>query len=104
MIQIHYLNLIQDLNNQRVQVQEANLVKVVRINPKNLEMIQMEIQQHMTNMPSSNEYRELRRAAQHAVSNLSEILVLLEELPDADPNEQEELICETLRMLDEIRY
>ena len=69
-----------------------------------LEMIQTEIQQHMTNMPSSNEYRELRRAAQHAVSNLSEILVLLEELSDADPNEQEELICETLRMLDEIRY
>ena len=69
-----------------------------------LEMIQMEIQQHVTNMPSSNEYRELRRAAQHAVSNLSEILVLLEELPDADTNEQEELICETLRMLDEIRY
>ena len=69
-----------------------------------LEMVKMEIEQHIANMPQNAEYRELRCAAQNTVQNLSEILVLLEDFSDADKEDYQALVCEVLDLLVEISY
>ena len=46
-----------------------------------LEMMKMEIEQHMTNMPVNEERQSTHCAAEHAVQKLSDVLELLEELP-----------------------
>lgn len=63
------------------------------------EMMKMEIEQHIANMPTSEDYKSIRDAAQNAVRKISEILDLLEELPD-----DESLIDEISDLIDEIAY
>ena len=64
-----------------------------------LEMMKMEIEQHMTNMPLNEEYKNTRCAAEHAVQKLSEILALLEELPG-----DKELVPELVELIEDIGY
>ena len=67
-----------------------------------LEMIKMNIEQHITNMPKNQEHHNLLSAAHNAVQNLTEILELLEEFVDAE--QQGKLTYEILALLDEIIY
>lgn len=63
------------------------------------EMMKMEIEQHIANMPTFGDYRSEREAGKNAVRKITEILDLLEELPD-DKN----LIDEISDLIDEIAY
>ena len=63
------------------------------------EMMKMEIEQHITNMPQDEKYKNIRCSAQNAVQKLSEILDLLEELPN-----EKELADEILELIDDIGY
>ena len=63
------------------------------------EMMKMEIEQHITNMPQDEKYKSILCSAQNAVQKLSEILDLLEELPY-----NEELVSEILELIDDITY
>lgn len=67
-----------------------------------LEMIKLNIEQHITNMPKNREQNHILSAAQNAVQNLTELLDLFEELADAE--QQNELVDEILVLLDEIIY
>ena len=67
-----------------------------------LEMMKMNIEQHIQNMPQSQEHHQIKSAAKSAVQNIAEILDLLEELVDAQ--QQNELIDEILALMDEINY
>ena len=64
-----------------------------------LEMMKMEIEQHITNMPQKEEYKNIRCTAENTVQKLSEILDLLEELPY-----DKKLVCEIIELLEEINY
>lgn len=66
------------------------------------EMMKMEIEQHIANMPTSEDYKSTHDAAQNAVQNISEILELLEELSDNSDNK--DLIDEICDLIDEIVY
>ena len=63
------------------------------------EMMKMEIEQHITNMPKDIEHANIRSSAQNAIQKLSEILDLLEELPY-----DKELVSEILELIDDISY
>ena len=63
------------------------------------EMMKMEIEQHITNMPQKEEYKNIRCSAENTVQKLSEILDLLEELPY-----DKKLVCEIIELLEEINY
>ena len=63
------------------------------------EMMKMEIEQHITNMPPDEKHKDIRCSAQNAVQKLSEILNLLEELPY-----DKELVSEILELIDDISY
>ena len=63
------------------------------------EMMKMEIEQHIANMPTCEDYKSIRDAAQNAIQKISEILDLLEELPD-----DKDLIDDILDLIDEIAY
>ncbi len=67
-----------------------------------LEMIKLNIEQHITNMPENREQNNIFSAAHNAVQNLTEILDLFEELADAE--QQNEIVDEILVLLDEIIY
>ena len=64
-----------------------------------LEMLKMEIEQHITNMPQNEEHKNIRCSAENTVQKLSEILDLLEELPY-----NKKLVCEIIELLEEINY
>lgn len=64
-----------------------------------LEMLKMEIEQHITNMSQEKEYKNLHCSAENTVQKLSEILDLLEELPY-----DKKLVCEIIDLLEEINY
>ena len=64
-----------------------------------LEMMKMEIEQHITNMPQDEKLKNIRCSAQNAVQKLSEILDLLDEHPY-----DKELVGEILTLIDEIDY
>jgi hypothetical protein len=64
-----------------------------------LEMMKMEIEQHITNMPQNEKYKNIRCSAENTVQKLSEILDLLEELPY-----DKKLVCEIIELIDEINY
>ena len=64
-----------------------------------LEMLKMEIEQHITNMPQNEEHKNIRCSAENTVQKLSEILDLLEELPY-----DKKLVCEIIELLEEINY
>ena len=64
-----------------------------------LEMMKMEIEQHITNMPQKEEYKNIRCSAECALEKLSQILDLLEEFPY-----DKELVCEIVELIDEINY
>ena len=64
-----------------------------------LEMMKMEIEQHITNMPKDIEHANIRSSAQNAIQKLSEILDLLEELPN-----DKTLVSEILELVDDIYY
>ena len=64
-----------------------------------IEMMKMEIEQHIANMLPTEEDKNIRDAAKNAVQKLSEILDLLEERP-YDKN----LINEISILIDEINY
>ena len=63
------------------------------------EMMKLEIEQHITNMPQDEKHQNIRCSAQNAVQKLSEILDLLEELPY-----DKELAGEILELIDDISY
>ena len=63
------------------------------------ERMKMEIEQHITNMPQDEKHQNIRRSAQNAVQKLSEILDLLEDLP-----QDKELVGEILELIDDISY
>lgn len=63
------------------------------------EMMKMEIEQHITNMPQKDEYKNIRCSAENTVQKLSGILDLLEELPY-----DKKLVCEIIELLEEINY
>ena len=63
------------------------------------EMMKLEIEQHITNMPQDEKHQNIRCSAQNAVQKLSEILDLLEELPY-----DKELADEILELIDDISY
>ena len=63
------------------------------------EMMKMEIEQHITNMPQEEEYKNIRCSAENTVQKLSGILDLLEELPY-----DKKLVCEIIELLEEINY
>lgn len=67
-----------------------------------LEMIKLNIEQHITNMPENREQNNILSAAHNAVQNLTEILDLFEELADAE--QQNEIVDKILVLLDEIIY
>ena len=64
-----------------------------------LEMMKMEIEQHITNMPQDEKLKSISCSAQNAVQKLSEILDLLEEPPN-----EKELADEILELIDDISY
>ena len=63
------------------------------------EMMKMEIEQHITNMPQDENHKNIRYSAQNAVQKLAEILNLLEELPY-----DRALVPEILELIDDINY
>ena len=63
------------------------------------EMMKMEIEQHITNMPQDENHKSIRCSAQNAVQKLAEILNLLEELPY-----DRALVPEILELIDDINY
>ena len=64
-----------------------------------LEMMKMEIEQHITNMPQEEEYKNIRCSAECTIEKLSQILDLLEELPH-----DKKLVCEIVELIEEIDY
>ena len=64
-----------------------------------LEMMKMEIEQHITNMPQEEEYKNIRCSAECTIEKLSQILDLLEELPH-----DKKLVCEIVELIEEISY
>ena len=64
-----------------------------------LEMMKMEIEQHITNMPQDENHKSIRCSAQNTVQKLAEILNLLEELPY-----DRALISKILELIDDISY
>ena len=64
-----------------------------------LEMMKMEIKQHIANMPQDEKHQHIRCAAQNTVHKLSEILDLLEELPYDG-----KFLGEILELIDDISY
>jgi hypothetical protein len=64
-----------------------------------LEMMKMEIEQHITNMPQEEEYQNIRCSAESTIEKLSQILDLLEELPH-----DKKLVCEIVELIEEISY
>ena len=69
-----------------------------------LEMIKMEIEQHIQNMPKTAAYRSLLASAEDAVEKLTEILAIWEELPCSDPHKQQESINEMRELIESIAY
>jgi len=69
-----------------------------------IEMIKMEIEQHIQNMPDTDNYSAMKISAEDAVSNLSEILDLFEELTDSDITDQTNIISEIIELIDLINY
>ena len=63
------------------------------------EMMKMEIEQHITNMPQDENHQNIRCSAQNTVQKLAEILNLLEELPY-----DRALISKILELIDDISY
>ena len=63
------------------------------------EMMKMEIEQHIANMPQDEKHQHIRCAAQNTVHKLSEILDLLEELPYDG-----KFLGEILELIDDISY
>lgn len=64
-----------------------------------LEMIKMEIEQHIANMQKSEKYNNILYHAENAVQKLSEIIDLLEELPYDGT-----LASEIIELIDDIHY
>ena len=64
-----------------------------------LEMMKMEIEQHITNMPQKEEYKNIRCSAENTVQKLSGILELLDELP-----ENKVLVHDIVELIEDIGY
>lgn len=62
-------------------------------------MMKTEIEQHITNMPQNEEYKNIRCSAENTVQKLSEILNLLEDFPY-----DKKLVYEVIDLIEEIRY
>ena len=69
-----------------------------------LEMIRMEIEQHLLAMPQDAAWREVRSAAEQAVQRLADILIVMEELEGASPEEHDLLVDEISALIDAIHY
>ena len=63
------------------------------------EMMKMEIEQHIKNMPQKEEYKNIRCSAENTVQKLSEILELLDELP-----ENKALVHDIVELIEDIGY
>ena len=64
-----------------------------------LEMMKMEIEQHLTNMPQKEEYSNIRCSAEYTIKKLSEILDLVEEFPY-----DKKIVYEIVELIEEISY
>ena len=64
-----------------------------------LEMMKMEIEQHITNMSQNEAYENICCSANHAVQKLSEILELFEEFAY-----DKEVVYEIIELIDDISY
>ena len=62
-----------------------------------IEMMKLEIEQHITNMPRKEEYKNIRCSAECTIEKLSQILDLLEEFPH-----NKKLVCEIVELIEEI--
>ncbi len=69
-----------------------------------LEMMKMEIEQHITNMPKTDEHKSVLDSATCAVDNLESILELLADFSCVGFNERLELTSEIFELLDDISY
>lgn len=70
-----------------------------------LEMMQMEIEQHISNEKPSDGNNDVLKAAEEAATLLTEAIVLFEDLLESeDENEQRLIAAEITELLDEIRY
>ena len=71
-----------------------------------LEMMKMEIEQHISNMDQTDVNNELRSSAKNTVEKLTEIWDIIEDLNDANISdiEYKNLIDEISDLIDEISY
>ena len=69
-----------------------------------LEMMRMEIEQHIEHMPSTAAYRALRTSAEDAVQKLTEAFALWEDACEADPSEQKDILNEMIALIESITY
>ena len=69
-----------------------------------LEMIKMEIEQHLSSMPQDSAWNATRTAAEQAVQQLSEILLAMEELEGASPESRNLTVDEISALIGGIYY
>lgn len=69
-----------------------------------LEMVKMEIEQHISNMPRVPECKASLFAAENTVKKLTEILVLTEELNDVSDADYQDILDEMFILIDDINY
>ena len=104
--------IMKSLENIRTALGDVESLSSARINEMigELEMIKMEIEQHIGNMPQTKAYESLKAFGKDAVQTLAEILDLFEEIEDFDDivscekGEIEEIIFEIVELIDEINY
>ncbi len=104
--------IMNSLENIRTALGDVESLSSARINEMigELEMIKMEIEQHIGNMPHTQAYRSSRDSGEGAVRNLAKILDLFEEIEDFDDiascekSEVEEIVFEIVELLEEINY
>ncbi len=69
-----------------------------------IEMIRLEIEQHISNMPQSPNYVNLRKTAETTIQALQEIFELLEEFSCAKTAKDNSLVWEIVDLIDTITY
>ncbi len=71
-----------------------------------IEMMKMEIEQHIENMDETEKNLELKKSAEHSIQKLTEVLEVLEDINDSEKTEhtRNELTKEIADLIDEICY
>lgn len=101
----YIMNSLKQIKNT---LTSCNSIPYEKIDPimGELEMMKMEIEQHISNMGQTDEYKELISSAENAVEKLTEILDIIQCLNDANISDSEckNLISEISDLIDEICY